>query len=1212
MVVKRRFFGRNKKSENILPQLVKTSPPPSPSIENSLFVPDNDYESDEDNVNEKESELIVVDRPDIKSPPTVSNKSIRQELFETQLTSIIGHVSLKHLHYLYKKYDIPNNQSHSLKLAINEYLNGISSNDMDEFYAKEDIKSESTTNKSSVKRSFNQLSFPSQSKPQPEIKPEPIISTPTTTIQEPTWKRFIGSLDVQAWATRPTLRPLNYQQSLQLRRLVPKNSSILNSSIIRIFHNDREIGRIPEDLTRILSPLIDFNFISFEVIVLESTLRRLSIGDSFLIHINIYVNNIAFDYKDDDVDVKKSLDSISPIPKKAKFNNFNFSTESKNESILRLRQFAISKLFDKLGIRPLKTSPSSIVNAESIDTEFEDSNDLPDSQTINLDSDDDGEVVEIEDDENETTGVDEVNLDQLKQFYQQNNESNLLNSLPDTTTPPPDNFKLDLRPYQKIGLSWMILREGEPSVLKKLSNDAYNDDDIGNSQDNDGIMNPLWRKYKWPENIEDKSGNDSSEQHIPYFYANLYNGELSLEKPIIKTTKTGGILADEMGLGKTISTLALINSIPYDLSNEFTSSITLSQDSSFNVNKPYASKTTLIIVPMSLLTQWKNEFDKANNNPNHYCQIYYGNNNNNLIHTLIHHSPNKIPVVILTTYGTIQNEYIKLKNTKSSQNVYDSKTGIYAVNYFRIILDEGHNIRNRNTKTAKSIYELYSKKKWILTGTPIINKLDDLYSLIKFLKLEPWSNFSYWKTFITLPFEQKQFSQALDIIKSILDPILLRRTKDMKQADGKPLIELPEKEIVIEQIKFNQTELKLYNWLKSRANKTFKEGLKTGQILRQYTQILTHILRLRQVCCHMDLVGGPSEMDEEEQQQKDQEKSSLFVDDDDESDTKTFLSGVKQSQELQQKADYFANDTEVRETMYKLYSKVDLIDSECSICTTSPISLGELVVTPCGHSFCVTCLMEHIEFQTTNPVNTNGHDSLCPNCRFSISKYKLFRLRNNKTVTSKDIKFHTRAQTEQDGNDPSKDYTFQLYLYNPDKVSSKIQALFNHLKFLKEQSPQEKVIVFSQFSSYLDIIESELKLQLGEFEFRILKFDGRLSMQDREKVLIKFNEPSLNKFTVLLLSLKSGGVGLNLTQASRAYMMDPWWSPSIEDQAIDRIHRIGQNNTVKVVRFIMENSIEIKMLKIQERKKQIGEAVGVEEEERRKRRIEEIKILFEE
>ena len=140
-----------------------------------------------------------------------------------------------------------------------------------------------------------------------------------------------------------------------------------------------------------------------------------------------------------------------------------------------------------------------------------------------------------------------------------------------------------------------------------------------------------------------------------------------------------------------------------------------------------------------------------------------------------------------------------------------------------------------------------------------------------------------------------------------------------------------------------------------------------------------------------------------------------------------------------------------------------------------------------------------------------------------------------------------------------------------------------------------------------------MELNLTSDDFIVYKFDGRLNMNGRGKLLNLFNAPLTNgKIAILLLSLKAGGVGLNLTTASRAFMMDPWWSPSIEDQAIDRIHRIGQNETVKVVRFIMENSIETKMLKIQERKKQIGEAVGVEEEERRKRRIEEIQILFEE
>ena len=129
--------------------------------------------------------------------------------------------------------------------------------------------------------------------------------------------------------------------------------------------------------------------------------------------------------------------------------------------------------------------------------------------------------------------------------------------------------------------------------------------------ENLGTMNPLWRKYKWPYATE-ATQDPTQNQTEKYFYANMYNGELSLEKPVIKSSLRGGILADEMGLGKTIATLALVNSVPYDNFPEPKS------------DRPYASQTTLIVVPMSLLFQWKSEFEKCNNNSRHVCRLHYG------------------------------------------------------------------------------------------------------------------------------------------------------------------------------------------------------------------------------------------------------------------------------------------------------------------------------------------------------------------------------------------------------------------------------------------------------------------------------------------------------------------------------------------------------------------------------------------------------------
>lgn len=402
----------------------------------------------------------------------------------------------------------------------------------------------------------------------------------------------------------------------------------------------------------------------------------------------------------------------------------------------------------------------------------------------------------------------------------------------------------------------------------------------------------------------------------------------------------------------------------------------------------------------------------------------------------------------------------------------------------------------------------------------------------------------------------------------------------MKLKEGKPLISLPEKEVIVQELDFSKREQLFYDFFKTRAFQSFKDGIKSGDLLKKYTQILTHILRLRQICCHADLVSKSDELDETWARELEEfEKPSL--------------------------SERFESDTKMKQVMYGLYKRIDIPNSECSICTQAPISVGEMIVTECGHSFCFHCLKEHIEFQANNK-----NSPLCPDCRGPISIYRLFKTRN-KEMEKKEVRFHTNEQVD----NPSAKYEFQLYHYDPDRTSSKIEALISHLIALKDQAPGEQVVVFSQFSSYLDLIENELKvISNNGDDFEVFKFDGRLNLNDREKILLSFTaeRKMSGKIVVLLLSLKAGGVGLNLTCANRAFMMDPWWSPSVEDQAIDRIHRIGQAQNVKVIRFIVKNSIETKMLRIQERKRMMGEAVEVEEEERRKQRIEEIKLLFEE
>jgi len=136
---------------------------------------------------------------------------------------------------------------------------------------------------------------------------------------------------------------------------------------------------------------------------------------------------------------------------------------------------------------------------------------------------------------------------------------------------------------------------------------------------------------------------------------------------------------------------------------------------------------------------------------------------------------------------------------------------------------------------------------------------------------------------------------------------------------------------------------------------------------------------------------------------------------------------------------------------------------------------------------------------------------------------------------------------------------------------------------MHENDPSAKAIVFSQFVSMLDLIEFRL-MRAG---VRCVKLNGGMAVQQREAVLTAFKEdPDVQ---VILISLKAGGVALNLTVASHIYLMDPWWNPAAEYQAIDRAHRLGQHKPIRAVRFVVRNTVEERILRLQDKKRLVFE-----------------------
>lgn len=146
------------------------------------------------------------------------------------------------------------------------------------------------------------------------------------------------------------------------------------------------------------------------------------------------------------------------------------------------------------------------------------------------------------------------------------------------------------------------------------------------------------------------------------------------------------------------------------------------------------------------------------------------------------------------------------------------------------------------------------------------------------------------------------------------------------------------------------------------------------------------------------------------------------------------------------------------------------------------------------------------------------------------------------------------------------------------RSSSKIEALVEELGNLRAKRRTIKTIVFSQFTSMLQLVEWRLR----KAGFLTVMLEGSMSPSQRDASIRYFMDNV--EVEVFLVSLKAGGVALNLVEASQVYIMDPWWNPSVEWQSGDRIHRIGQTRNCSITRMVIEDSIESRIVELQEKK----------------------------
>ncbi|KAJ5495403.1 hypothetical protein N7539_000519 [Penicillium diatomitis] len=597
--------------------------------------------------------------------------------------------------------------------------------------------------------------------------------------------------------------------------------------------------------------------------------------------------------------------------------------------------------------------------------------------------------------------------------------------------PCPSGLSTELLPYQRQGLAWMINKES-PSLPAPGS---------------DAIVQ-LWKR-------------DGSR------FTNVATNYSTDKEPPLAS---GGILADDMGLGKTIQIISLImaNSTP---------------------KTPTSSKTTLILAPVGVMSNWRNQIeDHTHKESAPKVLIYHGSGKKEKAKLADYD-------VVISSYGALAMEYEP--NAKKP-----SKTGIFSLQWRRVVLDEGHTIRNPRSKGALAATAVRADSRWTLTGTPIINTLKDLYSQVRFLHMSGgMEDLSVFNSILIRPLAN-QDSEARLLLEALMSTICLRRRKDMQFIN----LRLPEMTSRVLRVKFHPHELEKYNAFQKEAKGALldfkdKEG--------GYSTLLEVILRLRQVCNHWAL--------------------------------------------CKKRIDKLMGDLEkwkvVPLTPENLKALQDMLQIQiesqeaCAVCLDN---LEDPVITSCGHAFCRGCIEQVIERQHK-----------CPLCRADI--------KDSTGLVSPAVEMGEDAETG---------------VADPEHPSSKIEALIKVLT-AQGQSSGTKTVLFSQWTSFLDLIEPHLQ----QHGISFVRIDGKMPSVKRDNSINAFTHDP--KYTVLLASLSVCSVGLNLVAANQVILADSWWAPAIEDQAVDRVYRLGQKRETTVWRLVMENSIEERVLDIQDRKRKL-------------------------
>ncbi|KAK1224593.1 hypothetical protein PQX77_012488 [Marasmius sp. AFHP31] len=642
----------------------------------------------------------------------------------------------------------------------------------------------------------------------------------------------------------------------------------------------------------------------------------------------------------------------------------------------------------------------------------------------------------------------------------------------------------------------------------------------------------------------------------------------------------GALFADAMGLGKTLTMLALILATKRDVPSDF-------------------SNATLVVVPLSVLSNWEKQIkDHCAANTLTYC-TYYGASRDKLSAGDLERCD-----VVFTTYQTVTTEHDTSSGRATKKKKLDR--ALFDVKWKRVVLDEGHQIRNPKTKMAQAVCTLESQRRWVLTGTPIINSPRDLGSLLTFLRIcQPLDSDDMFKRLLIRPLKDGR-PEGAELLRALMNQVCIRRTKEMQDSAGNPLVPLPSVDMIKVPVALSEEARQLYDEIEQLSADRFQSILSSGSgnaILQ--SNALGMLTRMRQLALHPGLL--PANYLEELRSAKVNEGQPAKI------------LTPEEKYRLQIRLGQSIEDSE-----------------ECPICFSIP---EEPKITSCAHFFCFPCIKEIL-----------SRDPKCPMDRGKLTLEDLFDPLPPTDATQpvlREPEPESRTQSSSAKIDQlvhllqltpagEKSLVFSQFTSFLDKIGDtlaekgipfvrldgkmsakrreeaitrfSVPLATSKTSMHKDTTPQtpkgrahrasrKKSVALEALDGNDDDSDDDFAMGTSEADYSDFE-DERPKKNSKGKGKGKqtfTEEDDLDDLafatdenpTVMLLSLKAGAVGLNLTVANNVYLMDPWWQEGIESQAIDRVNRIGQTKPVHVYQLISENTVEARVLDIQERKKNL-------------------------